>query len=250
MIGVAVVVRVLQVSDIHAVRAAGGLAYGHDSEGNLRRVLAAGALQAGPFDVVLATGDIADDASPEAYRRVRDALGSGGHHVRWVPGNHDDPDRMAAVDPHGCEPLDVGAWRILPVDTRRPGHVDGRVASSALLDLGRQLTQAGNRHCLIALHHPPHSPCITPSCLLVNAERVVETLTAGPSVRAVVSGHLHQGFAFHRNDVWWIGAPSTCFQVSHPDHTPTTQPPAAHVLELHADGSLAVSTASAGREPR
>ena len=48
-----------------------------------------------PADLVLATGDLVHDASPEGYQGMRERFASLGIPTYCIPGNHDDPRQMA-----------------------------------------------------------------------------------------------------------------------------------------------------------
>ena len=46
------------------------------------------------IDLILATGDIAQDASESAYGHFADRVGTLGAAYRWIPGNHDKAEVM------------------------------------------------------------------------------------------------------------------------------------------------------------
>ncbi|MEJ1715050.1 hypothetical protein SMA37_25910, partial [Escherichia coli] len=51
--------------------------------------------------------------------------------------------------------VDVGAWRIVLLDSAVPGAVLGHFADEQLQLLERALAEAPERHCLICFHHHP-----------------------------------------------------------------------------------------------
>ena len=169
-------------------------------------------------------------------------LHEAGDIVRWVPGNHDDPGLMESASSNGFKAATHDGWRIVTLDTRWPGHVAGKASDSALARLHAGLDDSTTAHCVVALHHPPRSFCAHPECQLTNGDAVLEVLSRSTKVRAVLSGHLHRSFHFCRDDIWWIGAPSTCVQADHPSHDHTGEAPAAHTMELHDDGTVSLSS--------
>jgi 3',5'-cyclic-AMP phosphodiesterase len=232
---------VLHVSDIHAVVAADALVYGQTADENLRRVIDAARARRPRFDAVVITGDVADDASPEAYKRVYGLLRPLGKILRWVPGNHDVPARMAEVDRDALMPTTLGSWRLLTLDSRWPGRTAGRTTAEAIRKVDAELGESDGSPCAVLVHHPPRPPCDDPDCQITEATMLVEVLERNADLRLVLSGHLHRGFTRVRGQICWSGAPSTYRQVDHPHHTHTAEPPAAHLLELGDDGSVLVS---------
>lgn len=234
--------RVLHISDIHSVAEPDALVYGRPADGNLRRIIDAIRAQPQSFDAVVVTGDIADDASSEAYQRVYGQLRPLAKVFRWVPGNHDVPERMAEVDRDALTSTTLGRWRLLTLDSRWPGRTPGRTTPETVDKLDAELADSDGSPCAVLVHHPPRPLCDDPDCQITEGTAVLEVLERHADVRLVLSGHLHRGFSRFQGGICWIGAPSTCMQVDHPHHTHTQEPPAAHLLELGDDGSALVRT--------
>lgn len=240
-------VHILQLSDLHLVRETGRLVYGEDSGTNLRHAVRRAEEESGAFDLVIATGDIAEDAAPESYQRALDHLGGLAPARRWVPGNHDNPETMRAVGGEEMlAPITVRGWSIVPLNTRRPHHDEGQITRRELDRLCMLLDGNADRNALIALHHPTVEFCDNPICKLTNRSELWNVLTRYPHVRAVISGHLHRAFDLERDGIRLLGAPSTCVQVDHTDHAFTTEGPAVRTLELRSDGSVATAVLTAG----
>ncbi|WP_258724877.1 metallophosphoesterase [Cellulomonas sp. NS3] len=92
--------RILHLSDTH-LSAPGVLHHGAvDTLEATRRVLAACAVLPAP-DVVVVSGDVSDDGSPESYAAARDVVGGWAHargaRVVLAAGNHDQRDPFRAV---------------------------------------------------------------------------------------------------------------------------------------------------------
>jgi Icc protein len=238
-------VHVLHVSDIHVAEQVGARVYGQQPDVNLQSVVEAARQHRKRFDAVVVTGDVADDASPAGYARVHRVLRPLGDVFRWVPGNHDDPERMAEVDGDALTSATVGPWRLVTLDSQWPGRTPGRLTAAAVAQLDEELEDAGESPCAVLVHHPPRPPCGHADCQTVDAGPLLDVLDRRPGVRAVLSGHMHRSFSRARDLTAWIGAPSTCMQIAHPSHTWTAEPPAAHLVELGDDGSVLVSAVQA-----
>ncbi len=167
-------------------------------------------------DVLLLTGDIADDGSAAAYRRVDtiliDALKSTVT-VMATPGNHDLPDVLHSILPTSTECI-VGGWRILTVDSSIPGQEHGRINVPELierLDTGA----ARGAPTVLALHHPPIPTSTHPWFQLDGACELIAALSKRTDVRVVVSGHLHEAFVSVVGPVSYIGCSSSLYAIKH-----------------------------------
>ena len=231
-----VLVLMAQVSDTHLLSDPSVSRWGQNPAENLASVMNA----LPPVDAIVATGDIADDGTIEAYR-LADALIQGGARRRYfIAGNHDDSVAMAAV--FG----EVEDWRLVELsehwtlgllNTQWIGHEAGWVTDRTLARL-RSGLDAVETHVVLCLHHPPLSPCPRPSCGLIGGDRLLRVLRGGP-VRVVLSGHVHQQFEAVDEGIRFLGAPSTFGQLRHggdPHYNDTGEPPGAQLLELHDDG--------------
>ena len=208
-----------------------------------------------PPDAVLVTGDIVQD-DPAGYALFRRLFGSLGLPVLCLPGNHDDP---AALRSELSRPpflasghFDIGLWRIILLDTCLPGSASGRLSARSLAELDTALATAGNRHCLVCLHHHPvpmESRWLD-RVGLENATEFLEIIDRHRNVRALVWGHVHQRYDGLRKGVRLLATPSTCAQfVPHAtDFAVDNQPPAYRTLELRADGSLVTEVLWVGKD--
>ena len=229
---------VVQISDVHLRRTPADPTEPGSPDDGLRLTVAAvdAALAGRPADLVLVTGDIADDGSIEACARTLTALAPLGAPVVATPGNHDDPAAVARV--FGEVPsVDVGAWRVQLVDSVIAGEVSGAI------DVGEvvaRLGAAGGRPTVLALHHPLVTLSTHPMFQLDGAGEMVAGLVARPSVRAVVSGHLHEAFEVHLGGVAHLGAPSTWYALRHEAETfrVVDGPTGARLIDLRDDGTL------------
>ena len=255
------VVRLVQFTDTHL--------YG-DEAGRLRGVTTYPALIAAieharardwPPDAVLATGDLVQDDS-SGYALFRRALGGLGVPVHCLPGNHDVPAAMrrelagAPFTVGGS--VDLGAWRIVFLDSTLEGSASGSLSDGTLAELEAALGDARERHALVCLHH--HPVAMSSRWLdrvgLANPDDLFRVIDAHRNVRAVLFGHVHQSFDALRGRVRLLGTPSTCTQFlpRADDFAVDSRPPAYRTLELEPDGTLQTEVvwvdSCAARSPR
>ena len=238
---------VAQLSDTHLLADPTARYGGHNTTDNLAAVVEL--LPAG-IDVMVVTGDVAEDRSHEAYRRALSLTAGRARHRYFLAGNHDDPDAMrevfGPVQPLRMVDISDG-WTMALVDSHWAGHEEGRVTNETLARLRDELARV-TTNVVVCLHHPPISPCENRACGLSEREALLEVVQDGP-VRLVLSGHVHQQFDTRHNGIRFVGAPSTFRQLRHggdPHYTDTLEPPAVQVFELSADGGVRCQVIRAG----
>jgi Icc protein len=243
--GAMAVVRLLQLTDTHLVGDPHGQMRGVCTLDTLRRVLAGAAAQIAAADALLLTGDVVHDDA-DGYAWIRSELGVLGKPVLCLPGNHDDPALMrAALDAppfHHLGHHDLGAWRIVMLDSTIPGEAAGELAPSELARLEAALAPGAPAHALLVLHHQPLpvGGAGIDSVGLRNGAALRETVARLPSVRALLGGHVHQASEQRWGDILVLTTPSTCmqFRPGVAGFETDERGPACRSLELHPDGSL------------
>ncbi len=199
---------VLQISDTH-LRAAPNTPVDHNPDVSLKATI--DAVSGIDADLVLLTGDLADDGSLAALHRVHDLVGVLSVPMLAVAGNHDDAGNVRTVF-GTADAVEVGSWRVLAVESVIPGQEHGAVDVD---ELTRRLDGVDERPTVIAIHHPPRSPSTHPWFRLIGAEPMLTTLRARPHVRAVVSGHLHEAFDRREGGLELCGSPSSYYAIEH-----------------------------------
>jgi len=204
--------RLLHLSDLHISRDPGP-----DAEGVDARVVLAQLLHdcrhVTDIDLVLVSGDIADDGSREGYTDALDLVESfarqHGATQAWCVGNHDGRDAFSAVlgtghrDRDGQDvgrPATVNACaatsvtsgiRIITLDSLVPGEVFGRIGPEQLGCLRAALAEPAAGGTVIALHHPPISVSSQWAAASLQDAVAFADVLRGSDVQAVLCGHVH-----------------------------------------------------------
>ena len=237
-------VRVVQISDCHLPGDVGQLFRGIEPHETLRRVMIDVSRE--QPDLLLASGDLSEDASAASYRSLSGYLNEAGVPVLALPGNHDDPVLLSeAFDGSPVETIavsDHAAWQLIRLNSCLPERPEGRVAEAALDALEQHLNTQPPGPTVIALHHHPvliGSPWIDKYPLL-EPQRLLDIIDRHPRIRAVLWGHIHQVYAAKRGDTHMLGCPSTAIngRTSKPRFTPDTLGPSFRWFKLYPDGSI------------
>ncbi|CAB3784724.1 phosphodiesterase [Pararobbsia alpina] len=219
--------RFAQISDLH-ITPPGELAYGKvDTAGFLGRAIDRLNALGDSLDAVLITGDLVDGGLPEEYRHLRTCLDRLQAPCYLMVGNHDDrlalrevfADRAylhegGAFVQYG---VDIGALRIIALDSLIEGEDAGTLCDERLAWLDTELAQSRNRPVVVAIHHPPFSTGVghMDDILLERdaSRRLADIVRAHPNIERVLSGHLHR--PIHARFAGTIAStcPSTAHQV-------------------------------------
>ncbi|MFT4263569.1 MAG: metallophosphoesterase [Nocardioides sp.] len=207
--------RILHLSDPH-VPATGPDMDGVDAIGSLERILH-DVRHVPDLDLIVVSGDIADDGSAAGCEAVRERVGAfaaerGIPHV-YSTGNHDDRDAFAAalgtghlgaggadrgtlLDPDGgtrAAVSDLGGLRVVTLDSLVPGQGHGVIGERQLAALATVLASSAPRGTVLAFHHPPlRIPAIpyAERAVLQDIDALADVVR-GTDVRVILTGHLH-----------------------------------------------------------
>jgi 3',5'-cyclic AMP phosphodiesterase CpdA len=208
-------VRVLHLSDFHLEQADRPNADGIDPRAALRRMLADCA-QLEAIDLVVVSGDIADDGSPEAYAdaaaMVAEFARAHGAAQVYCVGNHDHRpsfaevlgsghvgvdgrDRGTLVDSAEGERAaasDVAGLRVVTLDALVPGKGFGWIGDAQLEWLAGLLATPAERGTALVVHYPPVA-LDTPDqqALMLQNASALGSAIEGSDVRVVLCGHFH-----------------------------------------------------------
>lgn len=234
--------KLLHLTDLHLFR---------DSHGTLKSVTTWNAFMA-TYKVMLQThpdadclilgGDLAHDASLEAYGALKGAIESFPGVVLFTLGNHDAYGAAFNVLGPSHRFCDLPGWRIVVLQTLLPGYEKGTLTATELRALEETLSEATGRHVMIFMHHPPCSigSLWIDRIALGNAHAFWSIVLAHQQVRAIVFGHVHQDFEGLYEGIRLMGTPSTCVQFK--PRSPVFHLDDAHPgyrwIELKEDGSF------------
>lgn len=237
---------VVQITDPHLFATADGRLLGMNTRDSLEKVIDKVLLEQPHIDLLLITGDLTQDgsaASYQAFKAMSARIPAG--KTRWFAGNHDEPLVMEEVA-QGTDLLDpvvdIGAWRIILLNSAVPGSVPGRLAPTELELLERSLKEAPERHHLICLHHHPISiDCQWMEPIgLRNADALFAIIDRYPQTKALLWGHIHQEIDQPLGDLRLLATPSTCIQFKprSDDFALDDLPPGYRWLRLQPGGTL------------
>ncbi|MGY6586731.1 MAG: metallophosphoesterase [Wenzhouxiangella sp.] len=238
----------LQLSDCHLSADPSATYRGENADHNLKRLLPA--CRAFAPDGVVLSGDLAEDASAEAYHRLAKLLDGLAERFAWLPGNHDDRRVMHSVYDelgwHAGPVLEWGGWQLALIDSTEPDRPDGEVDAERLAPL---TGLAADKPALAFIHHQP---------LSVNAPWIDKYRLCNPElfwqavdpaiVRGVGFGHVHQAFVGEHNGVRCLSAPSTVANSQAETEKFTADPtgPKARWYRLRNDGRWQTGLISVG----
>lgn len=238
-------VRILHISDPHLFADPKGRLRGIETLSSLQQVLAHATQRRASFDVVLCSGDIANDDAG-AYAHFARELGKLGVPVYCVPGNHDNPAMMRrALSAPSFQVggyVDLGAaWRLILLDSCVPGKAEGRLGANELRALESALS-ATDRYAMVCMHHHPVGMAShwLDEVGIQNADELFRVLDAHSRVRLVSWGHVHQCFDGRRQGVRLLATPSTGAQFLplSDEFAIDQRPPAYRRLALQSDGMI------------
>lgn len=236
--------RVVQLTDTHLLADPVALQKGVATTASLQRVLAYLQTQCPQPDLLLLTGDLSQDESPQSYDRLVDLLAPLQVPSYWIPGNHDHLATMARCldrDPlRSAKAIHQDGWQLLLLNSSQPGEVGGYLSEASLDWLTQQLNTCP-LPTLIALHHPPCSvqAAWADAIGLANADAFLARIRPHPQVRLVIFGHIHQEFETQMAGITFLGTPSTCHQFKPQVATFALddRPPGYRWFDLYPDGT-------------
>lgn len=254
---------VAQLSDLH-VPAPGSLALGVvDCAAMLADAVASVLRLAQRPQAVVASGDLTDLGGPEEYAHLRRLLAPLDVPVFLMPGNHDDREALRAAFPEHAylrqaEPyiqyaVDIGALRLIALDSVIAGEAGGRLCEERLAWLERTLSAAPHRPTLVFVHHPPFQSLIghMDHIALENPGELAAVIARHRQVERVLCGHLHRPVQVRFAGTIAASCPSVAHQVELDlaEHKPGRflfEPPAYLLHAWRADTGVITHTACIG----
>ncbi|AZZ94418.1 3',5'-cyclic-AMP phosphodiesterase [Hahella sp. KA22] len=243
---------VIQVTDSHLRREPDGTLLGMNTRRSLDAVLSLVRANHENPDFVLATGDIAQDGSTEAYECFHEKMQPFQCPVYWFSGNHDDPGVMAKAvrNPECLAKVKIfGPWKLIFLDSSVRRKVYGKLAKKELQLLKAELEKDQDKHVIICFHHHPVDvDCAWLDTIgLHNRDDFFAVIDGYEHVRLILWGHIHQEYDQMRNGVRLLATPSTCVQFKpySEDFAVDTLAPGYRWLKLYPDGRVETSVVRA-----
>ena len=150
-----------QLSDLHIVASGATVWEGFDTAISTQAAVATLAAFEPRPDLVLVSGDLADNGDPAAYRNLISLLEPLADRLVVLPGNHDRVENLRAVLPGAWFPAGEtndyvveGVPRLICLDTSRPPSDAGNLDPSQIEWLDATLAES-DAPTIVALHHPP-----------------------------------------------------------------------------------------------
>lgn len=174
-------------------------------------------------DLLVATGDLTADGTPEEYAALGDLLSGSGLPYLLIPGNHDLRENLRDGFPD--QPWEDGRFllyavddwplRIVALDSVVPGAHQGEICSGRCRWLDGKLAEAPDKPTIILLHHPPFVTGIghMDRMGLVDPTGLAEVVARHDQVIRILSGHAHRPIQSMFAGVPASVAPATSFQL-------------------------------------
>lgn len=242
-------IKITQITDTHLYGTPSGTLLKMNTNETLGHVIELVKKHEEDIDLVLGTGDIAQDASEKAYSNFIEIVSSLNTPFRWIPGNHDNAtvmSRIAEGTPASEKTVQLNNWLIVMLDSSILGQVHGKLAKTEINFLNSVLRSAEKDdsidHCLITMHHNPvpGNSAWMKDIGLENGEKFFDAIKTSTKVRCVLYGHIHQELDFEHEGIRCLCTPSTCIQFK-PNVTSFSLDrvnPGYRSLQLFADGSI------------
>lgn len=228
-----------------------------DPDASLKRGLAHVQSHVFGLDLVVFCGDLTHEGKADAYaqlkRRLRDLK------VPYVLmiGNHDRRDAFQSAFPGAPKDeagfvqhfVDTPSYRLVFLDTLNgppyeyPKYHIGHLCVERLNWLRQVLRDAGEKPCIVFMHHPPHNTGFASMdyIKLVNGAEFYDVIEETGNVQHIVCGHIHRTISGSHRGVAFsifkstVGQMPMIFNMVNAQ-LETDEPPAYGILELNAEG--------------
>lgn len=156
-------------------------------------------------DVVVISGDLADNGLPAEYQVLKRLLAQLPMPVWLIPGNHDrrenlknllaDYPGLAQHDTFAQWTTDLGPLRLIGLDTVKPGSGAGALCGERLAWFSAQLAADRTKPTVVVMHHPPFAcgvRLMDHIMLIEGAEEFAAIVRANSQIVRILCGHHHR----------------------------------------------------------
>jgi len=170
-------------------------------------------------DFCILAGDLVDAGQPAAYERLKAIIDRIPIPVHITLGNHDHRDRFLSVFGSSYlaetgkvdKVIDAKGYRIVLLDSSKPGRVDGVLTDVQIAWLRSRLAEAIDRPVIIVLHHNANPLHIESDDIrILDPSAFLDALETHPDIRQVIAGHVHL-----TSTATWRGIPFTTLSGGH-----------------------------------
>lgn len=237
-------VKIIQITDCHLGESEGVELLSMNPDESLDDVLSLINEHHQTADLLLVTGDLANESSLPTYQRLHQVLTDNIiYPFAWLPGNHDDPEVMTNLgETVNLKVHVMGAWVVILLNSRVEGCIYGHLSDKELQFLESVLKEHGDKYAMICLHHQPVpiGSQWMDKYIVRNAQDFWSLIDNYPMVKVVLWGHIHQEFTDTYNNIGLLASPSTCVQFTpgQKDFCVENAMPGYRWIELHADGGF------------
>lgn len=238
---------ILQLSDLHILSEPNTTFLGVDTMRYFQECLKLAFGLGQHFDLMLLTGDLAQEPVYATYQRILSSLKDYSDvPCICLPGNHDDFGLMQQVFANNavnCQKrLTLGDWQLINLNSQILGKPGGRLSTSELSFLEHCLKSYPDQCTVIAVHHhclKTHSAWMD-TMMVENSDELFALLARFPQVKLITSGHIHQEMDANYGQIRVLGTPSTCFQFEpgSDNFSVVDTAPGFRLLHLGSDGGI------------
>ncbi len=240
------VVKLVQITDSHIFADPDGCLLGLNTRDSFNVVCDRVMREEWSPDLILATGDLSQDSSDEAYQFLAQAFEKMAIPTYWIAGNHDSNEKLLKSMTRGCisaaKHLLFEHWQVILLDSSVVGKVYGELSDDQLSFLQQKLEQHPDKYSLVVLHHHPLD--IGSEWLdqigLKNKQDLTQLLANYPKVKGVLWGHIHQEYFETFDGIDWIATPSSCvqFKPGSTEFSAATDSPGYRYIQLMSNGQI------------
>ena len=236
---------ILQITDMHILSDPDETLLGINTEHYFHAVLEHAFANNHHFDLILVTGDLAQDPCTASYQRILNSLESYNTTCICLPGNHDDDNLMQQIlntSLVNCrKQILLEKWQLICLNSKLEGSDGGYLSNQELSFLEDCLSSKPDHHALIAVHH--HCLKVNgfmDTMIIENSQELLAIINQYPQTLAITTGHIHQVMDVTVDGVRILGAPSTCFQFTPESQTFSldTTAPGYRLINLYTDGRI------------
>ncbi|MFS1437255.1 phosphodiesterase [Shewanella sp. 10N.286.52.C2] len=244
------VVRLIQVTDPHLFADPEAQLLGVNTAASFQAVLDTFLASDQQADIMLASGDISQDYSPQSYQHFSNAVTKLDMPCHYLPGNHDDPRLMSlhmqGKQLFGQQRIIIGNWQILMLDSTVRGKPGGFMAEDQFKLIDAAIKADPEKHVLLVMHHNPilvQCSWLDQHCM-INGDNFLQRMGEYPQVKAALWGHVHQAIDSEHQGangaIHLMATPSTCIQFKPKSSYFALDglQPGYRLLELASNGSI------------